>query len=261
MASPRTITLCLNRLNAHCRGERDEATLAVIAADLQTMLRHFDDGVVIRATDTFIVASDWFPGTSEFLDEVQAEARIAMTERAAQAALPRATEPPPEHLADAHVAVRGIRAGRALGLPPASTWDEIAARSQLDVEGLVEVEASANALLGGIGHSGTDPRGHDHHDGKASCRLCSRHDHSQPNWRETCPACGGPLPDLYVWSVCAGCDGNGWVTVEAHGHGDVRPCGTCNARAYTLWLGGHYLPGHRCEECTPTRRTRNDPTA
>lgn len=253
MASARCITMCLNRLNTHCRGERDEQAIAVLAADLQRLLRNFPDGLVIAATDTFVVANDWFPSTSEIVNEVQAEARIEARERAA---LTTGATPEREHLADAKVAVRGIRAGRALGLPPASTWGELEARAQLDVEGLVEVEASHQALLAGIGRGGTDPRGHDHHNGVAGCYVCNRHDHTQPDWRETCPACGGPLPELYQWSTCSGCDGSGWVCVETHGHGDVKPCMVCNATAYGLWVGGHFEPGHRCEECAPTRRRR-----
>lgn len=256
MASPVTITQCLNRLNAHCRGERDEAAIAVIAADLQPLLRHFDDRVVMSATDTFIIASDWFPSTSEFINEVQHEARIVTRERAALT-----TGEPPMHEAvpDARVAVRGIRAALALGLPPASTWAEIEARAQLDLEGLAEVETSAQALLASIARGGTDPRGHNHRNGAAGCTICSRHDHSQPDWRESCPACGGPLPDAYTWSTCPVCDGSGWACEERHGFGPVRPCSVCNANAYRLWSGGHYEPGHRCEECVPTRRRREAP--
>jgi hypothetical protein len=97
-------------------------------------------------------------------------------------------------------------------------------------------------------------RGHDHSQGREKCRVCGPHDHSDPDWRELCPECGAPLPDLYEWSRCAGCDGSGWV--PTHGFDPVRPCLVCNEHLHSLWEGGHFAPGHRCDVCSPPRGRR-----
>lgn len=64
------------------------------------------------------------------------------------------------------------------------------------------------------------------------------------------------MPEIEpLWSPCSECDGSHFVEVDRRVN-SVRPCSTCNRRAYDLWAGGHYRPNHRCETCMPTRRHR-----
>lgn len=245
MASTEALVRALARLNAQSSTRKTDEDLLITLSDWQRIFREHADEVIDAATETCLIASGYFPTTNEFLEEVQAESRARMHRRdATLPANPRNDEP----RADSHVAVAAIRAAITLHLPPAGTWDEMAARAQLDTSLLDEPVRDRP-------RGGEDARGHDHHRGRAHCPVCSRHDHSDPCWRQTCPECGvpGPEPEA-LWSPCRGCDGSKFVMV---GPNIVHPCPECNRRAYGLWLGGHMQPNHRCEECAPTGRRRH----
>lgn len=220
---------------------KTDEDLLITLADWQRMFAVTDDSVIDAVTESCLIASGYFPTTNEFLEEVQAEqsARLAARAQPALPSGPRNDEP----LADSHVAVRAIRAAAVLHLPPAGEWPEMEARALLDFEGLAEVARP---------RGGDDPRGHDHSRGHDGCAVCSRHDHSDPYWRETCPACGVPgTQGAPLWSPCRACDGSMFVLV---GPNLVHPCPECNRQAHSLWLGGHMEPNHRCELCAPSRR-------
>ena len=231
----------LGRLWVHYRTQPSDADADLILADWTRSLAAFDDDALKRACQAWLDNEQWMPTLSGIIEATQEEQRIAARSRAERAlpAGPRNDEP----VADSKVAVRAIRAAGVLHLPPASTWAELEGRASLDIEGLMEVAVTGPLVVT-----------HDHKRGAAECPTCSQHDHSDPEWRETCPKCGvpGPPPEP-MWSDCSGCDGSHYVFT---GSNSVHPCPECNPTAYRLWLGGHMRAGHRCEECAPTRRRR-----
>lgn len=235
MATEEVIAANLGRLWVHYRATPDnDLNAAVVLNDWTRVLDGFTDAQVGRACSAWLDNERWMPALSEVLTEVQQEARLdARLEAAAQAlpAGPRNDEP----IADAKVAVRAIRAAMALHLPPANTWAEMEQRAALDYESIVP--SNVVHVRGSM-----DTRGHDHHNGAAGCPVCSRvaKDEWEPRER--------PL-----WSACRECDGSKFVEVSDN---VVRPCSECNRSTYTLWLGGHMEPNHRCEECAPARRRR-----
>jgi hypothetical protein len=182
---------------------------------------------------------------NNFLDAVQDEARIEM--RARQQQVPTG-DPHGRDVGNAHIGARAIRVARQLGLPPAGTFAEMQGRAQLDTT-LIEPDQAPRQ------RGGMDARGHDHHNGAAGCPVCSKHDHTDPNWRQTCPECGVPKQPAYEWSDCPSCDGGGWIETDIDG--TYEPCGACNTHLRSLWLGGHMAPNHRCEVCAPSRRRRH----
>lgn len=239
MTTPVVIAQALGRLAIHYRLDRGLDETETLTHDWGIALREYPNPVFEAAVETWIIISQWHPTLAEIIDACVDEA--AMRKEFLRVERARELEnPEPEHLADAHTAAKAIRAAAALRMPPAATWEEMATRGTMDV-----------SLLG--------PRSitHEHRDGTANCSICSRHDHSSADWRETCPECGvAPVP-LYRWSMCRKCDGSGWMEVK---NGSVRPCEDCNGHAHALWAGGHYESGHRCEECStrPGRKRRDD---
>lgn len=56
---------------------------------------------------------------------------------------------------------------------------------------------------------------------------------------------------------CGECDGSGWVTLDPSGQTTVRPCGRCRPRTALRQMGGHYMPGHDCQECRDLRQAKS----
>lgn len=244
MATTQAIIKCLARLNANAQNKKTDEDLLLLHVDWQRLLVNFPDDLVETVTETFLLASPFFPTVNEFMEELQDQRRVNAWRESGP---PVRSLPGPETtVANAHVGAKAIRLAAQLNMGPARDWAEIASRSAI----VTEPDRMA------------ETRGHDHHGGRENCDLCSRHDHSSPDWRSTCPKCG--VPDLnalaaYDWSPCRTCDGNGFLVLDETTL-TVRPCETCNGHTYTLWLGGHMEPGHRCDECAPTRRSRRSTT-
>ena len=240
----------MTRLATHFRVTRSEAEMAIISADWKEGLSRFPDEILARAVDSWILGYDRYPTLNQIIEACLVEARDVMKRRAESQRTGR-VDIPPERIANPKTARRAIHVARLLKLAPARTWAEMELRAGMDVSALEEIE-EFDRMRGGL-----DARGHDHSKGREGCPICSRHDHSSPTWREDCPECGAALPDLYEWSICSGCDGSGWVPIDGF-YGDVRPCLICNEHLHSLWEGGHFARGHRCDVCQPPRGRRAD---
>lgn len=225
MATETVVLATLARLNVHCRGVRPDDEMRVLMHDWPTVLADYPNEVVIAAMETWIVVEEWFPSTADFVqvcDEESALAEAQRRNRIASSARP------------------------AVG-PAVLTMDEYAAIARPHIARLREV---TRAFATGV----EDVRGHDHRNGAAGCPVCSKHDHSNPDWRITCPVCGQVPPDeSAVLSTCRGCDGSHFIFTD---HNTVKPCPECNPGVARLWREGHMELNHRCEECAPTRRAR-----
>jgi hypothetical protein len=251
MASPIAIGAALTRLASHFRVQRSEAEMAIVAEDWKTELSRVPDEILSRAVDSWIIAFDRHPTLSQMIEASLEETRLIARRRAEAGRQGRSNDPPPERVVNPRIATRAIAVARLMKLAPARTWAEMEIRAAMDVSALEEVESLFPRTRG----AAIEARGHDHAKGRDGCPVCSRHDHSSPSWREDCPECGAPLPELYEWSTCAGCDGSGYVPVDDF-HGSVRPCLICNEAVHRLWEGGHFLPGHRCDLCTTNAKRR-----
>lgn len=221
MASETSVAAALGRCWVNYRQTPDERDATIMMADWLSALRGFDDEAVKAATDVWLMREEWMPTLAGFLTEVEDQARALLrSEVAKHAALPsgpRNDEP----MADAHAWAETIRIAT----------------------GLRYVEPDTRAR-------GADTRGHDHHRGAEHCPVCSAQRRVEARERPFDP----PRPQ---WSTCSECDGSHFVEVDDGRDGlSVRPCSRCNGFAYTLWLGGHYEPNHRCDECAPVGRRR-----
>lgn len=252
MASPACVVAGMTRLSSHFRVQRTEAEAAIIAADWREALARFPDHLVSRAVDNWIISYDRFPTLSQFIEATLVEARLIRREQY-EARREGRPDIPTELIPNPKVALRAIHVARVMKMLPAQSWEEMEQRAAMDVSLFEEPKS----LLPSVERGGIDPRGHDHSKGRENCRVCGPHDHSSPNWREDCPECGSPLPVLYVWSVCAGCDGSGYVPQGVGGYGPVIPCFRCNEETYSLWEGGHFALNHRCEVCTRSTPRRS----
>lgn len=243
MASPIALGAGMTRLASHYRVQRTEAELAIIAADWKEALSRFPDEIFARAVDSWIIAFDQHPKLNQMIDACNEELRMIQRRRS-EAARSGSVRVPDERIADARIARRAIHVARVMRLAPARSWAEMEIRAGMDVSAVEEIETIFSRPRGLV-----DLRGHDHTRGRDGCPVCSRHDHSSASWREDCPECGAPPPELYEWSVCAGCDGSGYVPVDGF-FGDVRPCLSCNEEVHRLWEDGHFRSGHSCAVCT-----------
>lgn len=220
-------------MQAEAINRKADEELLVMQADWERLLHAWDDSLLDAVTDTFITAQSVFPTLSEFVNELQVEARIR-----ARGGLPVTTDPPHrESLGDAHVAAKAIRLALHHHLTPARDFAEMRGRAEtMDLP-----ESAAHGPLLDLRTQNT--RGHDHRNGAHGCPVCSLHGPLEPG------------PADYAWSGCRGCDGSGWVTLDVATN-TVRPCEHCRPEQHERWAMGHYEPGHTCEECSPTRRRR-----
>lgn len=210
----------------HCRAGKTPEDLEVLKHDWMLMFREYENDAVSAATETWVLIQTWFPSTAEFAEVVEEEHVLLKKRRAdnARPALP-AVNPAVERTMEEYAAI-GKRNIAAL-------------RERFGLGAGAKVLGVLRRLDGNVEQT----RGHDHHRGAEHCPICSTK---------------APPPmfdDSDALSTCPGCDGSHFVTVD-RSRDEVRPCQQCNGYAYSLWLGGHYEPGHRCDECAPARRRR-----
>lgn len=208
----------LGRLWVHYRMQPSDAEADLVQADWVAALASYDDGTIAAAADNWLLTEEWMPTLAGFLGAVQSEARFLARTLAAEHALPAGPRND-EPLADSHVWAETIRAAT----------------------GMLVVDPDEK-------RRGDELRGHRHDRGAAHCPVCTAQ-------RKIDAATRTFVPPQPAWSPCRECDGSHFVYVDET---SVRPCSECNGFSYALWLGGHYEPGHRCEECAPSRRRRQE---
>jgi len=249
MASPSSIGAAMTRLASHFRVPRSEVELAIVSADWKEGLARFPDEILARAVDSWILEYDRHPTLNQIVEACLVETRLIVRRRAEAQRDGRSHLPPREDIVNPRMANRAIQVARVMKLAPAKNLAEMELRAAMDISALEDVKDLFATRVTGI----VDTLGHEHSKGRSGCPVCSRHDHSAPTWREDCPECGAPVPDLYEWSSCASCDGSGWIPIDGF-YGPVRPCLVCNEESHRLWEGGHYAMNHRCDVCAPTRK-------
>ena len=217
MATDTTILAHLGRLWVNYRIQLSDVDASLVESEWLSAFGRFEDEAIRAATETWLLREEWMPTIAGFLDQVQSEQR-AIVRATVDHALPSGPRND-EPLADSHAWAETIRIAT----------------------GLVYVEPDMRAR-------GGDLRGHDHHRGAEHCPICSGQRRIESKERPFVP----PKPQ---WSTCSECDGSHYVEVDGPGL-VVRPCSRCNGFAYSLWIGGHYEPGHRCDECAPVGRRR-----